>query len=79
MMKDKCKTIEPIYGSRYHYSDIDTDIKMAYKNPKVDPSPNNLKLDLPPINKFMPNNLNIIEASCDEMKTEYPTTILQTE
>ena len=49
----------------------------ACKDPKADPSPNNLKLDLLPQNIFVPKNYRMVEP-LEEDKTNFPELILKT-
>ena len=65
---------ESIYNSSYYVEDIPEDIKKICLNPKIESSPNNLKLDLPMKNIFIPKNFNIFDL---EIK-KYPSKIFET-
>ena len=52
--------LEKNYNQNYFIQDIPKDILEMYANPKIDPSPNNLKLDLMPKNIFIPRNFDIL-------------------
>jgi len=77
-IEGQCDKQEKWYGTKYTFEPISQDLLDAFENPDVGLSKSGKKLDLPPVNHFIPENLEIFAKEGEEVP-KYPKLVYTSE